>query len=117
MADKSTARTGSAVIVDGDVLGDGQTVFDFTVVDQDGNEIACEIHTDKKTVGDALQELGLLAGEEGPYGLYVKTVNGITVDYNKDGKYWAFYVGDKYSSSSVDATSITAGESYTFKVE
>ena len=86
-------------------------------MDQDGNQVACEIHTDRENVGEALQELGLIAGEEGPYGLYVKTVNGITVDYNKDGKYWAFYVGDKYSSSSVDATSITAGESYTFKVE
>lgn len=104
-------------IADGDVLGSGATSFWFTVVDQEGTEVTCEIHTDKTIVGEALQELGLLAGEEGAYGLYVKTVNGITVDYDKDGKYWAFYVGDEYASSGVDKTEITAGESYALKVE
>ncbi len=114
-ADQPASET--VTITDGDVLGDGEVRFDFTVVDQEGKSVTCEICTDKKLVGEALQELGLLAGEEGPYGLYVKTVNGITVDYDKDGKYWAFYVDDAYASSGVDATEIRAGESYAFKVE
>ena len=53
------------------VLGEGQTVFDFVVVDKDGNETKFEIHTDKTTVGEALLELELVEGEE--YNTY--TVN------------------------------------------
>lgn len=99
------------------VLGEGQKVFDFTVTDFDGKETAFIIRTDKETVGEALMELGLLAGDEGPYGLYVKTVNGITADFDKDGKYWAFYIDGEYAVSGVDTTNIEEGKSYAFKVE
>lgn len=99
------------------VLGEGSISFSFTVVDQDGNETQFEIHTDKETVGDALTDLDLISGDEGDYGLYVKTVNGITVDYDTDGKYWAFYVNGEYASTGVDSTPIVEGESYSFKVE
>ena len=99
------------------VLGEGENVFIFSVFDQDGKETAYEIHTDKTIVGEALQELGLLEGEEGTYGLYVKVVNGIRADYDKDGVYWAFYIDGEYAMSGVDVTEIEAGRSYAFKVE
>lgn len=111
-APKSTEATVSAI-----VTGKGQRVFDFEVTDLDGKVTAFEIHTDKELVGDALEELGLLEGEDGPYGLYVKTVNGITADYDKDGKYWAFYVDGAYASQGVDSTKIEEGKAYAFKVE
>ena len=100
-----------------DVLGTGDTEFTLTVVDKEGGETQFEIHTDKETVGEALTELGFIEGEESEYGLYVKTVNGITAVYDTDGVYWAFYVNDEYASSGVDSTTITSGESYSFKVE
>lgn len=102
---------------DVEVLGEGATVFAFTVVDGDGSQTDFEIHTDAATVGDALSELGLIEGEESEYGLYVKTVNGITADYDTDGKYWAFYVDDAYAQAGVDATEITDGAHYAFRVE
>lgn len=102
---------------DGPVLGEGNTQFTFTVVDAEANETEFEIHTDKKTVGEALSELDLIAGDEGDYGLYVKTVNGITVDFDKDGAYWAFYIGDEYAATGVDSTEIEEGQEYSFKVE
>ena len=98
------------------VKGEGATVFYFNVVDKDGKETKFEIHTDKTTVGEALLELGLIEGEEGAYGLYVKKVNGITADYNVDGTYWAFYEGDDYGMTGVDLTEIKAGATYAFKV-
>ena len=55
--------------------------------------------------------------EEGDYGLYVKTVNGVTADYDVDQTYWAFYINGEYASTGVDATSVTAGDTYSFKVE
>ena len=99
------------------VLGEGSKTFSFTVSDFDGKESAFEIHTDKETVGEALLDLGLIAGDEGAYGLYVKTVNGITADYDKDGKYWAFYIDGEYTMSGVDVTKIEAGKAYAFRVE
>lgn len=99
------------------VLGEGDTVFMFTVVDGDGKESLFEIHTDKEIVGEALVELGLIEGEESEYGLFVKTVNGITADYETDGVYWSFYVNGDYAMSGVDTIPITEGETYMFKVE
>ena len=102
---------------DASVLGQGSTAFSLTVVDQEGSEAQFEIYTDKETVGEALLELGLIDGEESEYGLYVKTVNGITANYDTDGTYWAFYINGEYASSGVDSAKITEGESYSFKVE
>lgn len=98
-------------------LGQGAVTFTFTVTDKDGNSEVFVIHTDKATVGDALLEHGLIAGEEGAYGLYVKTVNGITADYDVDKTYWAFYVNGEYAMTGVDKTAVTDGASYAFKVE
>ena len=107
----------SGAEVASNVLGEGTKQFDFTVVDKDGNQTEFEIHTDKATVGEALLDVEMIAGEEGEFGLYVKTVNGITADYDVDGTYWAFYVNDEYATSGVDTTEIASGEVYSFKVE
>ncbi len=97
--------------------GEGEKSFIFIVTDVDGQSTHFMIKTDKETVGEALLELGLIAGEDSEYGLYVKTVNGVTLDYEKDGKYWAFYEENAYASKGVDQTPINEGTVYTFKAE
>ena len=114
-ANDTTTTVGT--MENGKVYGEGSTEFTFTVVDTEGNETQATIKTDKTTVGEALLELGLIAGEDGDYGLYVKTVNGTTLDYDTDGKYWAFYVDGEYALTGVDSTEITAGSVYSFKAE
>ena len=106
-----------ALSEDATELGKGEKSFAFTVTDADGNESTFVIRTDKTVVGEALQELGLLEGEEGPYGLYVKTVNGKTYDYDADGKYWAFYINGEYATSGVDTTEIEENATYSFRAE
>ena len=91
--------------------------FTFIVVDKEGNETSFTISTDKKMVGDALMDEGLIEGEEGAYGLYVKKVNGILADYNIDQTYWAFYINGEYAFSGVDTTPVENGATYCFKVE
>ena len=98
-------------------IGEGETEFFFNVVDVKGNVSKFKVFTDKKTVGEALLDVSLIAGDKGPYGLYVKTVNGITLDYDTDGKYWAFYADGKMASAGVDLTDIAAGSTYEFKAE
>ena len=70
------------------------------------------VKTDKDTVGAALLEHDLIAGEESQYGLYVKTVNGMTADYDVDGSYWAFYINGEYAMTGVDGTAIDEGATY-----
>lgn len=46
-----------------------------------------------------------------------KTFNGMTADYDKDGVYWAFYIDGEYAMTGVDATNITDGAQYAFRME
>lgn len=94
-------------VADGAEIGEGSKTFTTEVADQDGKAVTFTVHTDEKTVGDALQKLHVVAGEASSYGLYVKTVNGMTADYDKDGVYWAFYIDGEYAMTGVDATNIT----------
>ncbi len=98
-------------------LGEGKNQFTFKVVDKGGNETVFCINTDKTIVGEALMDLGLIEGEEGDFGLYVKKVNGIVADYDVDQTYWAFYVNGEYAMSGVDTTEIENGAEYSFKIE
>ena len=70
------------------------------------------VKTDADTVGAALLEHSLIAGDQGEYGLYVKTVNGILADYDVDQTYWAFNIGGEYAMTGVDQTEITEGVVY-----
>lgn len=99
------------------VLGEGQTEFSLLVVDQEGTEYTFQVHTDQETVGAALLEEGLIAGEEGAYGLYVTSVLGITADYEADQSYWSFYINGDYANTGVDTTTILPGDSYELRYE
>lgn len=104
-------------VADAISIGEGQTSFVFTVTHLDGTQKIYNVSTDKTTVGEALLDNNIIAGEEGPYGLYVKTVDGETLDYDTDGKYWAFYVDGAYGATGVDLTEIKTDTSYEFKAE
>lgn len=105
------------VVADGATVGEGKTAFTVEVVQLDGTSIKFTVNTDKATVGEALLDLGIVAGDTTEYGLYVKTVNGVTLDYDADGAYWAFYINGEYASTGVDSTNIEAGATYTLKGE
>ncbi|MBQ2328668.1 MAG: DUF4430 domain-containing protein [Oscillospiraceae bacterium] len=93
-------------------LGEGAYTFYLDVTKSDGTTSSYVVHSDDQYVGEPLTELGLIAGEESQYGLYVTTVDGETLDYNTDGMYWAFYVDGAYASTGVDTTPITEGATY-----
>lgn len=105
------------IFEDGATIGEGEKEFTFIVVDGDGNEKKFTVNTDSDTVGAALLENRIIAGDEGQYGLYVKEVNGITADYDTDGVYWAFYINGEYAPTGVDSTDVEPGAEYAFKVE
>lgn len=111
------SRSTAAETVEATKIGEGSKQFEFTVVDANQNETLFIVSTDKKTVGEALLDAGLIEGDKGEYGLYVKKVTGIEADYDKDNTYWAFYDNGTLASAGVDMTDITEGHTYMFKVE
>ena len=104
-------------VADGAVIGQGATAITVQVTGADGKTVTFTVNTDEETVGAALLGLGVIAGDNSEYGLYVKTVNGETADYDKDGAYWAFYINGEYASVGVDYAAPEAGATYGFQVE
>lgn len=92
-------------------FGDGEktVVVEVKVEEQ---MITFTVNTDKETVGEALLEHELIAGEDGQYGMYIKTVNGITADYDVDQSYWAFYADGEYAMAGIDMTEIDEDVTY-----
>lgn len=104
-------------------MGEGKNLFLLSVVDGNQQETLLEIHTDENLLGSALQKLDLIGGDDGPYGLYITSVNGITARYEEDGSWWCLYIrengSDDYvmATTGVDAAELTEGRSYRLKVE
>ncbi len=84
------------------------------VVGAGEKEVLFTIATDAATVGEALLEHELIAGDEGEYGLYIKEVNGIQADYDVDKAYWGFYQNGEYMMTGVDLTEFADGDQYEF---
>ncbi len=91
----------------------GDVTFTLKVVHGDGSEMETEVTTDKATVGEALADQGYISGEEGAYGLYVKTVDGETVDDAKE-QWWCLTKNGESVNTGVDSTDVEAGASYEF---
>ena len=98
-------------------IGNGEKSFLFEVHLEDGSINSITVNTDKNTVGEALLEYAIIDGEQGDYGLYVKSVNGIIADYDVNGAYWAFYINGNYAPSGVDLTEINENDVYSFRYE
>ena len=98
-------------------LGEGSKTFELTIEDKEGVIHSYRIHTDEEMVGFALIEHELIEGEQGQYGMYIKSVLGQTLDYETDGMYWAFYVNGEYALTGVDQTPIQADTAYLLKAE
>ena len=115
--EETTTAATTVEAPESNVVGEGQTSFTFEVKHPDGSAKIFTVKTDAKTVGEALVSVGLIAGEDGPYGLYVKTVDGETLDYDTHKKYWAFYENGTMSMTGVDKTDVVAGAVYAFRAE
>lgn len=103
---------GTARYTEDVTLGDGSKTITVTVKDNEGRGVVFTIKTDAKTVGDALLENELIAGDQGDYGMYIKVVNGLRADYDKDQAYWAFTINGEMAMTGVDTTDIADGGVY-----
>ena len=86
--------------------------FTLTIVHADGTSKEMNLKSDAEYLGAYLQEEGIIKGEEGQYGLYIKEVDGEKAVYEEDNAYWAFYEGEEYANLGIDLTPITDGAVY-----
>ena len=92
-------------------LGEGEKTVYVDVV-AEGKKVVFTLCTNAVTLGDSLVETKLVSGENGAYGLYIKSVNGIVADFDKNGAYWSVTKGGEYLMSGVDDINISGGEHY-----
>lgn len=103
----------TATYIENTEFGEGSKTLVFDVV-AEGKTVELTVRSDKETVGDALTEHGLISGEEGPYGLYVKTVNGMLADYDINKTYWSFTKNGEAMMQGVDTAKFEDGAHYEF---
>ena len=91
---------------------EGQKTFTLVITHKDGSTKEQTFTTDAEFLGPFLEEKKLITGEEGPYGIFIKAVEGEKAVYEEDNAYWAFYVGEEYASLGIDKTPIEDGVTY-----
>ena len=90
----------------------GSKKITVTVIDKDGTEKVFDYATDEEYLGPVLLSEGLVEGEEGPYGLYIKVVDNEQAIYEQDSAYWALYVGEESAVAGADSIVIHDGDTF-----
>ena len=96
----------------GQNAGDGGVKnITVTVVHGDSTSKDFPIACTGETLREALEQENLVEGEESQYGLYIKTVDGETV--NEDNQeWWCLTKGGEQVNSGVDGVKIADGDQY-----
>ena len=90
---------------------EGAKTITVAIVLAQGDEKTLTIKTDAEYLRGALEEKQLISGNEGEYGLYVTTVDGVTADEGKQ-EWWCFTRGGERLTTSVDTTPIKDGDKF-----
>ena len=70
-----------------------------------------EIRTTEEYLRGALEQEGMVEGQESATGLYVQTVNGITADESRQ-QWWCFTKAGETLMTGVDSTPIADGDAF-----
>ena len=85
----------------------------LTVVHKDKSENSFTISTEAENLREALEQEKLAEGEESSFGLFVKTVDGETVD-DGNQEWWCLTKGGEMWNYGVDDTKIADGDAFEF---
>ena len=90
----------------------GAKAYTVTVVHGDHTVKEFSYRTDAEFLDDALLAEDLIAGEDGPYGLTVITVDGEDAVWDTDNAYWAIYIGDEMATTGISEIPVYDGGTY-----
>lgn len=88
-----------------------QKRFTLTVVHRDGSEKEFALTTKQQYLGAELEAAGIIDGEEGQYGLYIKTADGETADDSKQ-EWWCLTKDGEMTETGIDTTPIEDGDRF-----
>lgn len=94
----------------------GTKKITVTVVYGDKSTKDFTITTNEDYLRAALENERLISGNESEYGLFVTTVDGVTVS-DADNQWWAFYLNDEMLMTGVDTTPVNDGDHFTIALE
>ena len=89
----------------------GDKTITVEVIHGDGTQKDFTISTDAEFLRGALEQEGLVQGDESEYGLFVTAVDGETAD-SEQQQWWCFTKGGEMLMTGVDDTPIADGEQY-----
>ncbi len=90
---------------------EGAKTITIDVIHKDASSKTFEYHTDREYLGEVLADEALASGEEGPYGLFITTVDGETAD-DAAQEWWCITKNQEMLNTSADQTPITDGDNY-----
>lgn len=93
---------------------EGSKTITVTVIQEGVEDKVFTIHTDAEFLRGALEQEKLIEGTESQYGLYVTTVDGVTVDESLR-QWWCLNDGEgNMLDTGVDSTPIADGDAFQF---
>jgi hypothetical protein len=99
------------IYTEGCEIGEGDTTY-YLRFKTEEYDITFTIRTNETNLGRALRQTDIVKGDETEYGLYIKEVNGVRADYDKDQAYWALYIDGEASFYGVDSVDLENGKPY-----
>lgn len=89
----------------------GEKNIAVTVVHKDQSSKSFEFNTDAEFLGEVLKSEKLVEGEDGQYGLFIKTADGETIDEGNQ-EWWCLTKAGGQVNTSADQTPISDGDKY-----
>lgn len=90
----------------------GAKTVTVEIIVEGAETVTKTIQTEAEFLRGALdEEEGLVIGEEGPYGLFIKTVNGVTADDSKQ-QWWCITKGGEDVFTGAESTPIADGDKF-----
>lgn len=83
----------------------GEKQLTISVIHGDGSKSTFSYDTDAEYLGEALTEQHLAEGTEGPYGMFITTVDGETADDSKE-QWWCITKAGEMVNTGADQTPI-----------
>ena len=91
----------------------GAKEINVTVVHGDGSSKEFTYHTDEEYLGPVLLSEGLIAGDDGEFGIFIHTVDGEEIDSNNQ-EWWCLTKGGEDVMTGADTTPIASGDCFEF---
>ncbi len=102
----------SATYTENQTFGDGEKSITLEVKAEE-RSVEFVVRTNAEILADALTEHNIIAGDEGPYGIYVTQVNGMKADYEENQSFWSLEKDGLQMTTGVSETGIKDGDKFT----